>query len=258
MPVIASAKQIGIFKSLATLILAIATPAMAAKTSDDEKASICRQVSASAAHEMGVPPSVMLAITLTETGRNRSGEIEPWPWTVNMEGAGHWFPSRAAAEAFVDREHSRGARSYDVGCFQVNYKWHGGAFRSRSDMFDPLTNARYAATFLRQLFDEFGDWGRAAGAYHSRTPRYANRYRARFEKYRSAWLHIDQNPAPRSALASNPERTEPSGKVRVNTFPFLKPQASIALNGSLVPLASAHSLQRPQLDLGTSRRLWDD
>ena len=52
---------------------------------------ICSQAAAYAAQETGVPVSVLQAISLTETGRNRSGEMHPWPWTVNMEGKGVWF-----------------------------------------------------------------------------------------------------------------------------------------------------------------------
>jgi soluble lytic murein transglycosylase-like protein len=66
--------------------------------------------------------------------------------------------------------HARGARSYDVGCFQINYRWHGQHFASLDQMFDPDANAAYAARFLSELYAEFGDWSRAAGAYHSRTP----------------------------------------------------------------------------------------
>lgn len=150
---------------------------------------LCDRAAARISQETSVPLSVLRAITRTETGRSRDGVLTPWPWTVNREGAGHWFDTRAAAQQFAERAISEGAHSFDVGCFQINYRWHGAAFSSITQMFDPVENARYAADFLQSLFDETGDWTKAAGAYHSRTETYAKRYRARFSR-----IHADLDP----------------------------------------------------------------
>jgi len=217
----------------------LADPALAERSpAPDDPALLCDQAAAQAAAESGVPVTVLRAISLTETGRPKDGALRPWPWTVNMEGAGVWFDTPDEAKAYVARHHERGARSYDVGCFQLNYRWHGGAFASIEAMFDPLANARYAARFLAELYAETGDWSRAAGAYHSRTPRYANRYRARFDRIRA---RLDGKPAPAEpmlgedgpllAAAAAPER------VRVNTFPLLQASAPPGALGSLVPLS---------------------
>ncbi|WP_366130053.1 transglycosylase SLT domain-containing protein [uncultured Roseovarius sp.] len=121
-------------------------------------------------------------MTRAETGRGVLGDLTPWPWTVNMEGAGHWFDSRDAALSYVYAEFGRGARSFDIGCFQINYRWHGEAFRSIDHMLDPVSNATYAAKFLSDLHEETGNWSIAAGTYHSRTAEYANAYRDRFDR----------------------------------------------------------------------------
>lgn len=196
---------------------------------------MCDLVAHQAAQESGVPISVMKAITRTETGRNQGGQLSPWPWTVNMEGAGHWFDSRAEAQAYVAKHHARGARSYDVGCFQINYRWHGEHFTSVEAMFDPLTNARYAARFLSELFSETGDWSAAAGAYHSRTPKFANRYRTRFDRIRHRLTSSDDpTPTPRVAVveqASKVTRQMP----RVNLYPLLQQGTKAGGLGSLVP-----------------------
>ena len=201
---------------------------------------MCDQVAHQAARESGVPLSVMQAITRTETGRVQGGRLTPWPWTVNMEGAGHWFDSRAEAEAYVSKHHARGARSYDVGCFQINYRWHGQHFASPIAMFDPLANARYAARFLRDLYAETGDWSQAAGAYHSRTPKYANKYRTRFDRIRS---RLDGGaeivPPPRLAQTQSPAPTLTVQTPRVNRYPLLQPGAQAAGLGSLVPGTSS-------------------
>ncbi|NCO17681.1 MAG: lytic transglycosylase domain-containing protein, partial [Alphaproteobacteria bacterium] len=95
-------------------------PALASGFPAANPAAICLAVADRAADAHGVPRAVMRALTRTETGRAYGGALQPWPWTVNMEGAGHWFDSRAEALAYVAREQARGARSFDVGCFQLN------------------------------------------------------------------------------------------------------------------------------------------
>lgn len=147
-----------------------------------QTAALCDAAGAYAARQTGVPYPVLQAITLTETGRKLEGRQRAWPWTVNMEGVGKWFATREEALAYAKAHFARGARSFDVGCFQINYRWHGNAFRSIDDMFDPKINALYAGQFLSRLYAETGNWSRAAGAYHSRTPKYATKYAARFDR----------------------------------------------------------------------------
>lgn len=167
----------GLFCLFLLLVAQPAHPAISAR----HTAHLCDLAARSAAASQDVPYDVLRAISRVETGRSRDEGLEPWPWTVNMEGAGKWFASEDDARAYVFKHFKRGARSFDVGCFQINYKWHGAAFRSIDDMFDPELNADYAASFLRDLYDELGDWTSAAGAYHSRTPTFAKSYAARFE-----------------------------------------------------------------------------
>lgn len=143
--------------------------------------AICEQAAARAARDHQIPIEVMRAITLTETGRRRDGALQPWPWTINLEGAGHWFDNRAEAEAFAQQALAQDRPSFDVGCFQLNWRWHGQAFDSVTAMFDPAANADYAATYLKGHFETLGTWSLAAGRYHSGTPEFATRYAARFD-----------------------------------------------------------------------------
>ncbi|WP_428927231.1 lytic transglycosylase domain-containing protein [Marinibacterium sp. SX1] len=153
----------------------------------------CDAAADRASRHTGVPVEVLQAVTRVETGRNRDGNVEPWPWAINVAGKGYWFDNEDAALSFAFKQVKNGARNFDVGCFQINYRWHGDAFVSIEDMFDPETNAQYAARFLVQLFEEFGDWESAAGAYHSRTKKFADRYKDRFREIR-AKLDIPNGP----------------------------------------------------------------
>ncbi len=216
---------------------------------------VCDRAAIEASDASGVPLSVLKAISLTETGRRRDGAFRPWPWTVNMEGKGSWHESRDAALALVYDHFKRGARSFDVGCFQINYRWHGQHFESIEAMFDPRGNAMYAARFLSELHAELGSWDKAAGAYHSRTPEHANRYRATFETHRARFLHEDDGQVPvlPALEALLPEEPAPAPlrpqRERVNTYPLFVAAGGGAM-GSLV--ATDESDEMPMVSLAAA------
>jgi hypothetical protein len=139
----------------------------------------CDAAASRASQQTGVPSDVLTAITRAETGRTVNGRSAPWPWTVNEGGAGSFFDSKAAAIAHVQDALSLGATNIDIGCFQLNWRWHGAAFATLDQMFDPSNNALYAAEFLLQLYHEQGDWDAAIGSYHSRRAEAAAGYLAK-------------------------------------------------------------------------------
>ena len=114
----------------------------------------------------------------------------------------------------------QGQTNVDLGCFQLNLRWHSRGFASLTDMLDPVPNANYAAGFLAQHFARTGTWAAAAAAYHSQTPEYAERYRVKFE-------------AAYAALGNDPTAV-PLATARENRFPLLM-SGSLGRNGSLVP-----------------------
>ena len=173
--------------SFLTALLLLPGWALAAVDPADQPAAVCEWAAMTAAKEAGVPEDILATLTLTETGRRRNGVVRPWAWSVNSEGAGSWFDDPAEALAFAQDRIDQNRLNLDIGCFQLNYRWHGENFASVVEMFDPLENARYAARFVRDLYAETGDWRRAAGAFHSRTPANASKYLARFDDLRAAF-----------------------------------------------------------------------
>ena len=203
---------------------------------------ICDNVAELASEKTGVPISVLKAISLSETGRKINGVMRPWPWTVNMEGKGVWFSNSDEAKAYVYKNYKRGARSFDIGCFQINYKWHGHNFSSIEEMFQPMPNALYAANFLLRLYKEKGDWGGAAGAYHSRTPKYANKYEKRFKSNRIAILkNSGISPKVVSIPVTPRDSQRATARIRINTYPLLRKNQGKQQLGSLVQLGSLQS-----------------
>lgn len=197
----------------------------------DQDAALCRNAALVAAEKHGIPPAVLLAITLTETGRSVQGRLEPWPWAINHAGDGAWHGTRAEALAAIEDLTAKGLRNFDVGCFQLNHRWHAAGFTSAEDMIDPARNADYAARFLLDQYDKVQDWGLAAAAYHSATPVYAARYQARFEAV-LANLTPDVLQAGTMTVAAENIPAHP------NTFPLLV-AGQRGTAGSLVPLGQA-------------------
>jgi len=195
---------------------------------------VCDSVAETVSQESNVPLVVLKAISRTETGRLKGGDVIPWPWTVNMEGRGVWFDTRDAALAFVYKNYKRGARSFDVGCFQINYRWHHEAFSSIEEMFEPFANATYAARFLSQLYQELGSWDDAVGAYHSRTPEYAAKYK---KAYAAHYAKVSAEPdrMARSLLRG-------AGELRSNKFPLLQSAGETRSAGSLTLLSNQPSI----------------
>ena len=161
---------------------------------------LCRAAISEAERGANLPRGLLQAIGRVESGRRdpETGHFAPWPWTINAEGEGKYFPTREAAIAHVRQLQARGVRIIDVGCMQVNLHHHPNAFASLEQAFDPLTNARYAARFLTELNGGRADWRQAAGFYHSQTPERAGPYR---EKVLAAWEQEARNAGDSSAEA---------------------------------------------------------
>ena len=152
---------------------------------------ICDVAAQKASQEFDVPIEYLAAITRVETGRSIKGTVQPWPWAVNLAGQGFWFTNRTEALEFLANKKETGRLNFDVGCFQINYRWHGENFRTLAEMIDPLENARYAAAYLKSLLAFSPTWLAASGAYHSRTEKYARVYRQKIQH------HLDQTPRAR-------------------------------------------------------------
>ena len=163
--------RIFIMSVIGLFVLASVTPAHA---SDDQV--LCETAAEKAERRHALPDKLLQAISIVETGRAGPDAQTAWPWTVNIAGRGHYFKSLKEARSFAQSKAKLGASSMDIGCFQINTKWHGKSFSTINTMFDPETGADYAASFLKDLQIEFGDWDKAVKNYHSRTTTKGERY----------------------------------------------------------------------------------
>lgn len=166
--------------SLLLPLLALALPARAQTGLPLPANQACRSAIAVAERESGIPAGLLQAIGRVESGRRdpETGQTSPWPWVINAEGTGKFFPTKQEAIAAVRQLQAQGVKLIDVGCMQINLHHHPNAFTSLEDAFDPLANARYGAKFLKELNSTRNDWMVSAGNYHSNTPERAASYRA--------------------------------------------------------------------------------
>lgn len=116
-----------------------------------------------------MPHNLLKAISITESGKwhRPMNASVPWPWTINVQGKGYQYNSKREAISAVRKFQSMGAKSIDVGCMQVNLKYHPDAFNNLEQAFEPKYNIGYAAKFLRNHFTKTKRWTQAVGRYHS-------------------------------------------------------------------------------------------
>ncbi len=143
----------------------------------------CRTAAQKVERANDMPEALLQAMSLVETGRRGpDGKHTAWPWTINSHGKGYRFATKQDAIWAVRRLRADGARSIDIGCMQVNLRYHPRAFTSLEEAFDPAANMAYAASFLTRLKDRHGSWRDASARYHSYNPKLREKYASRVDK----------------------------------------------------------------------------
>ncbi len=139
---------------------------------------VCRKAIAAAERSHGIPAHLLAAIARTESGRRdeATGTFNPWPWTINVDGQGSFYDTKAQAVAAATTMRPHAVTSIDVGCMQISLTFHPDAFPDMSQAFDPASNADYGARFLVQLYAKTNSWPRAVEMYHSATPEIGQEY----------------------------------------------------------------------------------
>jgi hypothetical protein len=172
-----------LFLLLAAALLTVLGSVRAARAGAErgDPSSLCAAIVPAAEHRHDIPAGLLATIAKVESGRAAppSGALQPWPWTVDADGAGAYFPTKAEAVAWSRQALDSGAVTFlDVGCMQIDLRMHPDAFANLEQAFDPAANVEYGARFLRELHDAAGgNWFTAVGMYHSRTPVLAAIYR---------------------------------------------------------------------------------
>lgn len=152
----------------------------------------CESYAADAARAEGIPEGVLPAISRVESARKGKA----WPWTLNQGGDSSYHATKAEALDRLAQILATGETNVDLGCMQLNWRWHSEAFPDAETMMDPVENTRYAARFLRSLKDRHGDWDSAVAAYHSNQPDRGAAYSAKVEVARNQIEDGQDTPMP--------------------------------------------------------------
>jgi hypothetical protein len=93
---------------------------------------LCAALASQAEREQGIPPGLVHAVALAESGRwlADEGTTRPWPWTVTSGTDSFFLPSKPAALRKVEELRTEGRTNIEVGCMQINLGYHGHAFAS--------------------------------------------------------------------------------------------------------------------------------
>ena len=123
----------------------------------------CEREMTRAARRHGVPLGVLFAVGLSETGRK--GVLNPY--ALNVDGRTVLAADLRSAVARFHEEKAKGGKLVDLGCMQINHRYHGEKFAGVEAMFDPVRNVDYAARFLKTLRQREGNWTMAVARYNA-------------------------------------------------------------------------------------------
>lgn len=155
--------------------------------------TICDEIARNVEIESGLPQNILTSISLVEAGRRyNDGTVSSWPWSLNHAGKSLFFDDKLAALKYLKNNINAKFKNIDVGCMQINVKWHQTHFASFSAMIDPRQNIEYAALFLTKLKEEHGSWKKAIKHYHSSTPKLNITY---YAKVQEAWSKKKEHKA---------------------------------------------------------------
>ena len=140
--------------------------------STQKKNESCEKVIETIEDLTDIPKNLLLSIGKSESGRIlKNNKHVIWPWTVNHAGKSLFFDTKKQMKKYVLENVEKKDFNLDVGCMQINLKWHKNNFKKISDMFAVEPNVSYAASFLLQLKNKHGSWDKAIKHYHSSDPK---------------------------------------------------------------------------------------
>ena len=131
---------------------------------------VCNSAINKAEKKYKLPHKLLTAISLTETGRTVNGHFVSWPWSLNVSGKSFFFENKKNTKLFLQEKLRTNKKNIDVGCMQINYKYHNKNFKDLNSLLDPITNVEGAAKFLLNLHKKYKSWNIAISRYHSSDP----------------------------------------------------------------------------------------
>ena len=129
----------------------------------------CKTAIALAEQNHGLPQGLLMAIARTESGKwsKVTGRAEPHAWAINNAGNNYYPKTWQESYAIINKLRKRGETNIDIGCMQINWRWHVQEFDNIKHMMDAYASADYAARFLARLKQRHKTWKKAIACYHN-------------------------------------------------------------------------------------------
>ena len=145
----------------------------------------CEYLAKDAERRRGLSDNILLSISRVESGYQKvDGVRRAWPWTLNAGGDSAYFATKEEALGNLNKRTKKGVTNIDIGCMQLNFRWHKKFFKNLSDMMNPEKNVDYGARFLKKLHQRHGSWEKAVKYYHSSKSKFNVRY---YKKVKAVW-----------------------------------------------------------------------
>lgn len=134
----------------------------AGRDADASPRAACLEAARRAERKHGLPEGLLVGIALNESGLHAHA--------LNIAGRAYYPASREEAGRLL---RTTRARYVMAGCVQVNARVH--ARGGETWPLDPWRATDWAARYLRQHYETYGDWGMAVVRWHGGTPRMMTR-----------------------------------------------------------------------------------
>lgn len=176
-----------------TLLATIAAcaPIVAARAAAVDWAEGCLPFIPAAEHYYHLPPGLLQAIALTESGQDGA----PYPWALNIAGQAVISPTYQAAARQLRYADGQPRRDVAIGCMQIHMQYHLNRFIEPEWALHPRYNVWYAALYLDALRRQYGDMVSAIAHYHGSDPAAQRDYLCRVSRHLAGTA-----PATRDAL----------------------------------------------------------
>ncbi len=198
--------KIAFFIFLLTLLITFSEVHSQSLINDQDKLQ-CEYLAKDAEQKYGLPENILLSISRVESGYQKvDGIIRAWPWTLNAGGDSAYFKTRKAALDSLRNRIKSGVTNIDVGCMQLNYRWHNKFFNNLSEMISPIKNVDYGARFLKKLYQRHGSWEKAVKYYHSSKSKFNVSY---YKKVKAVWKRENNERSLKPTLVAAVLKSEP-------------------------------------------------
>jgi len=114
-----------------------------------------------------IPPKILYAVALQESGKTINGQRYPWPWAMNIDKKSYWYTTKNEAWDAINEAIAAGSKNIGIGTMQVTYPYNPNVLRDLFGALDPHTNITLGASILRDNYIRTKSWWVAVGHYHS-------------------------------------------------------------------------------------------